>query len=166
MTISLIAAMSENRVIGNKGRLPWGSMPADLANLARVTAGCKMVMGRKSYDTPDRIWSPAGNVVITRQVDYPLENDFERAGSLTEALEILRGQNLAEIFVLGGGEVFKEAILVADTIHLTLIHATFEGDAFFPEIPPSVFAPISECHFAADADNPFSYSFLIFKRIS
>jgi dihydrofolate reductase len=164
MTISMMAAMSLNRAIGNKGLLPWGHLPADWAYLHRVTKGKKMVMGRKSYDTPDRVWSEAGNIVITRQADFPLEKGFERAESLANAIEILRGEHLDEVFIIGGAEIFKQAMPIVDKIYLTLIHATFEGDAFFPFIEPAYFRLIKRQDFNADTDNKYPYSFLVYER--
>ncbi|NJN33940.1 MAG: dihydrofolate reductase [Saprospiraceae bacterium] len=171
MKISLIAAMSENRVIGNKGRLPWGHLPIDWDNLHAVTRGKKMVMGRKSYDTPDRIASPMGNIVLTRQADYPLELGFERAESLEKALKILRGEGLDEIFILGGSEIFKEAIFLADKIHLTLVHGVFEGDAFFPEfehLKNEAHAPLFQLKesrfFPADARNKYGQTLKFYEK--
>lgn len=78
MQISLISAMSENRAIGLQGRLPWPHLPNDWANFFAVTKDSRMIMGRKSYDTPDRLASEVGNFVITRQEDYALEEGFTR----------------------------------------------------------------------------------------
>jgi dihydrofolate reductase len=164
MTINLIAAMSENRVIGNKGRLPWGHLPADLANLYRVTANCPMIMGRKSYESADRVWSTVGNVVVTRQENYVLDEGFVRAENLEKALDILRGGFSTDIFILGGGEIFQQAILLADFIHLTVVHGIYEGDAFFPKIPPSVFERVSEIFHPSDAENLVDFSFQVYKK--
>jgi hypothetical protein len=85
--ISLIAAMSKNRVIGLNNALPWSPIPADWDNLKEVTKNKKMIMGRKSYDNPHRIWSEEGNYVITRQTDYIVDEGFEVVGSLEEAFD-------------------------------------------------------------------------------
>ena len=92
--IYLIAAMSDNRIIGNKGRLPWGHLPADWDNLFRITEGYVFIMGRKSYDTPDRVASKIGNVVVTRQAHFPLEKGFDRADSLTNALKMVENRGI------------------------------------------------------------------------
>ena len=161
MKISLISAMSQNRAIGLNGRLPWRHVPADWQNLAIVTAGKKMIMGRKSYDTPDRIGSEVGNVVVTRQLDYQVDKGFEVAHSLEDALAKFADQ--AEVFVIGGQQIFEQALPLAQTIHLTIIQEVFEGDAFFPLLDESLF----DCevrHFKADEQNPYDYSFLVFER--
>ena len=163
MKISLIAAMSTNRAIGLNNKLPWPHIPADWQNLERVTANKKMIMGRKSYDSPDRVWSRMGNVVISRQSDYVLDAGFELANSLESAIEMVHG--VEEVFILGGEEIFKQSMAIADCIHLTLVHGEFEGDAFFPAIDPQVFKVVSQIDHSADALNPLNYSFLVYERI-
>ncbi|MFN4146172.1 MAG: dihydrofolate reductase [Runella sp.] len=163
MRISLIAAMSENRAIGLKGRLPWPHLPNDWANFFEVTRGCKMIMGRKSYDTPDRLSSQVGNYVITRQADFPLDEGFERATSLQDALEKCKNQN--EVFVIGGEEIFRQALPIADCIHLTVVHGIFDGDAFFPEFSEKDFCIVSQRHFTADSRHAYAYTFLVYKRV-
>jgi dihydrofolate reductase len=162
MKISLIAAMSENHVIGFKERLPWGSMPKDWENLFIVTKDCKMIMGRKSYDSKDRISSKVGNYVISRQRNLKLDEGFKLAENLNEAIQDCKNEK--EIFIIGGGEIFKDAIFLADCIHLTVIHAEFEGDAFFPEIDSEKFKIKSKLKFKKDESHAFDYSFLIYEK--
>lgn len=118
-------------------------------------------MGRKSYDTPDRISSEVGNVVITRQPHYPLEKGFVQASSLAQALAML--QDEAEVFVMGGEEIYRQALPHVEVIHLTVVQGIFEGDAFFPTFEDE-FILTSETHFPADSENPFAYSFLVYER--
>lgn len=155
--------MDRNRTIGRKGRLPWKPIPADWANLRAVTAGRKMIMGRKSYDTPDRIDSPEGNLVISRQPDFPVEAGFEVVPSLDAALERYRDET--EVFVLGGAEIFELALPLGDVLHLTLVHESFEGDAHFPEFSEADWKLKTRRDFGADAENPYDYSFLVYERI-
>jgi dihydrofolate reductase len=163
MKIHLIAAMSENRVIGNKGRLPWGHLPKDWAHLFEVTDGIPMIMGRKSYDTPDRVASPNSlNIVVTSQADFPLDEGFERAESLDAALQIVENQNFKEVFVIGGGHVFEQILDKADTIFLTIVHAEFEGDAFFPAFSETNFKLTQRQDFEADAHHKYDFSILTF----
>lgn len=162
MRISLIAAFSQNHAIGIKGRLPWPHLPNDWANFFKVTDGCPMIMGRKSYDTPDRLSSKVGNFVITRQADFPLDEGFTRVSSLEEALNLCH--NVAEVFVIGGEEIFRQALPLADCIHLTLVHGVFEGDAFFPEFPGEDFQITSKLDFPADENHAVPYSFLVLER--
>src|ERR1700756_5053986 len=103
MVLSIIAAISENRVIGIQNRLPW-HLPADLANFRKITAGRKFIMGRKSYEAEEKLCSPAGNVIITRQKNYPVAANDITVSNIHQAIEkTLKEQ---EVFVLGGGEIF------------------------------------------------------------
>ena len=162
MKLSIMAAMSHNRVIGKENRLPWPHIPADWANLHQVCYGKKMIMGRKSYDTPDRVWSEAGNIVITRQQDYEVEEGFTIAHSLEDALTMVKGEN--EVFIIGGEEIFRQSIHLIETIHLTIIHKELAGDAFFPEFEEK-FTEVSRADFKADSENLYDYSFLVYERV-
>jgi dihydrofolate reductase len=165
MKINLIAAMSDNRVIGFKGRLPWGHLPKDWEHLFRVTDGIPMIMGRKSYDTPDRVDSPnAMNIVVTRQLDFPLDVGFERAESLDEALQIIDNQGIKVVFVIGGGAIFEQIIHRANKLFLTVVHAEFEGDAFFPMFSNDDFKLIKQTHFESDNQHKYPFSILIYER--
>ncbi len=160
--ISLIAAMSENRAIGLNNALPWESIPADWDNLKKVTQGKKMIMGRKSYDSPHRLWSEAGNYVITRQQDYVVDPGFEVVGNLEEALKRCADQE--EVFVLGGEEIFKLAIPMADKIYLTIVHQVFDADTFFPEFDENEFDIIDTKEFNVGENTPYDISILIYRR--
>ncbi|MBA4851142.1 dihydrofolate reductase [Emticicia sp. BO119] len=160
--ISLIAAMSENRAIGLNNALPWPSIPADWDNLKKVTQGKKMIMGRKSYDSPHRLWSEAGNYVITRQHDYAVDQGFEVVRSLEEALEKCTDQQ--EVFVLGGEEIFKLAIPIADRIYLTIVHQVFDADTFFPTFDESAFDITDHMEFKAGENTPYDISILTYQR--
>jgi len=161
MIVSLIAAMSSNRVIGFHNRLPW-KLPADTAYFKRVTAGKKFIMGRKSYESPDMFFSPEGNIIVTRQTDYKVDANSEIAMSLEEAFKKLA--NEPEVFVIGGAQLFEQALAVADFIYLTLIEHRFEGDAFFPPIPASDWQLIEEVPHPKDDENSYSFYFMKYAR--
>lgn len=160
--ISLIAAMSENRAIGLNNALPWASIPADWDNLKKVTHGRKMIMGRKSYDSPHRLWSEAGNYVITRQQDYEVEKGFEVVNSLEEALEKCKDQK--EVFILGGQEIFRTTLAIAGRLYLTIVHEFFEGDTFFPPFNENDFDIIERKEFKAGENTPYDISILTYQR--
>jgi dihydrofolate reductase len=160
--ISLIAAMSQNWVIGFQNQLPWKPIAEDWANLKLVTMGKKMIMGRKSYESPHRIFSEIGNIVITSNPDFQVEAGFEIAPNLTEALHIYKHEE--EIFILGGEQIFREAIAFADTIHLTIIHQDFEGDTFFPKFKEEDFKVAKRADFQIDKENNLNFSLLIYER--
>jgi dihydrofolate reductase len=130
MVIALIAAMAQNRAIGINGLLPWGHFDEDLKRFKKITDGHLFIMGRKSYDTPDRLWSDAGNLVLSGRPSLHLEPGFEHYTDLEQALEACEGQK--KVFILGGEQVFKQSLSLAHEIHLTRIEANFAGDAFFP----------------------------------
>jgi dihydrofolate reductase len=121
-----------------------------------------MIMGRKSYDNPHRIWSEAGNFVITRQPDYKVGTGFEVVSSLQEALE--KCQNEAEVFVLGGEEIFRLAMPMANKIILTVIHKAFDGDAFFPEFDENQFKIIEKKDFESGVDTPYPISIITYLK--
>ncbi len=161
-TISLIAAMSQNRSIGLNNALPWHPIAADWDNLKTVTSQKPMIMGRKSYDNPHRIWSEVSNFVITRQPDYVVEEGFVVVRSLEEAFE--KCQNDAEVFVLGGEEIFRLAIPFADKIYLTVVHKDFEGDAFFPAFDETFFEITERKEFKSGDNTPYDISILTYCR--
>lgn len=161
MVISLIAAVSENRVIGVQNRLPW-YLPADLANFKLLTAGKKFIMGRKSYEAEDRLCSDAGNVVITRRKDYSVSAGDITAPGIRDAIEKLEGEK--EVFILGGGEIFAQSIDIADKLYITLINGKFIGDAFFPEIDMTIWKVKKRTDFTRDDENPYDYSFIEYTR--
>ena len=133
MKIGLIYARARNGAIGRNGRLPW-HLPEDLAHFKRVTMGCPVIMGRKTWDSlPERFRPLPGrlNVVVTRQTDWHAAG-ADRAGSLQQA--IARCSDAPQLWVIGGGELFAQALPLADTVEVTEIDADFEGDAYAPAL--------------------------------
>lgn len=161
--ISLIAAMSKNRAIGLNNALPWPEpIPVDWENLEKVTAGKKMIMGRKSYESQHRVWSKAGNYVVTRQENYHTDDDFETVHSLQEALNLCQDQD--EVFVIGGQAIFEEAIHFADKIELTIVHQEFQGDAFFPTFDESKFKVTAKRDFKMGEGTAYPLSILTYEK--
>ncbi|RZA04168.1 MAG: dihydrofolate reductase [Proteobacteria bacterium] len=137
--LSMIVAMSDNRVIGIENRLPW-NIPEDLKRFKKITSGHPIVMGRKTFESIGRPLPNRTNIVVTRNKDYRAEG-VAVCGSLGEALEwAARAAGSEEIFVIGGGELFKEALPKADRIYLTEVKWPYEGDAFFPEFDEEAYA--------------------------
>lgn len=161
MVLSLIAAISENRVIGIQNRLPW-HLPADLANFRKITAGKKFIMGRKSYEAKDKLCSPEGNVIITHQKNYPVAPTDITVPSIHQAIE--KTLKESEVFILGGGEIFTQSIDIADRLYITLVHSKFIGDAFFPEIDPMIWKVAWRKDCKADEENRYDYSFIEYVR--
>lgn len=137
MIISLIAAMATNRVIGSKGRLPW-HLPEDLARFRRLTWGHPIIMGRITYEGIGRPLPGRTTIVISRQTDYPLPDCIVTHG-IDGALAAARATGTDEVFICGGGQVYRELLPLAHRIYLTVVQESPAGDTFFPDIPDDLF---------------------------
>ncbi len=157
MTVSFIAAMSENNVIGINGKLPW-NIPEDLKRFKRITSGHPCVMGRKTFDSIRRPLPNRPNIIVTRQKNYAVPG-ANVVDSIEHALEPYLGTE-KEVFILGGGEIFTQMLPRADKIYLTLIHKEFKGDAFFPVFNKSDFNEV----YREDRSDPIPYSFIDYQR--
>ncbi len=132
MTISLIVAASENNAIGKKGKLLW-HLPIDMKFFKDTTWGMVVVMGRKTYESVDKPLPGRVNIVITNQENWSREGT-RVARDLKAGLEEARLTNCKEVFIIGGGEIYQQSMLLADKIYMTRVHADLEGDTFFPDI--------------------------------
>ncbi|HSI91251.1 MAG TPA: dihydrofolate reductase, partial [Adhaeribacter sp.] len=129
--IALVVAMAENRVIGKNNQLIW-HLPADLKHFKNLTTGHPIIMGRKTFESIGKPLPNRTNIIVTRQEDFSAEGCLV-AHSLNEAL-MMAQQLDSDIFVIGGAEIYRQAMFLADTIYLTEVHHSFDGDTFFPEI--------------------------------
>ena len=139
--LTLIAAMSSNRVIGAAGQLPWHE-PEDLRFFKTTTAGHAVIMGRKTWDALGRPLPKRRNLVVTRQTGF-VANGAEVHPTLDAAVAAARGSD-AEPMVIGGGEIYRPALSNATRIHLTEVCGEVVGDATFPELDPAVWSVVSE----------------------
>lgn len=160
MKLAIIVAMSKNRVIGRGGELPW-RLSADLQRFKRLTMGHPIIMGRKTYESIGRALPGRTSVVITRQADYSAEGVLI-AASLPEALQ--RCGDAAEAFVIGGGEIYSQALPLADRLYVTTVEADVEGDTFFPQWDTRQWQLVEETSHQADAKNSFGMKFQVFDR--
>ena len=160
MNLSIIVATDSNRGIGLNNRLPW-HLPADLKYFKAVTSGHPIIMGRKTFDSMGKALPNRRNIVVTRQETLHYQN-IEIAHSLQQALDLCKSEE--ESFVIGGSEIFGQALPLANTLYLTDIHHTFESDTFFPDIDKNVWKEIKRDDKQPDEKNQFPYSFLVFKR--
>jgi dihydrofolate reductase len=124
--INIIVAMSKNRVIGNANTLIW-HLPEDLRRFKQLTTGNTIVMGRKTYESIGKPLPNRRSIIITRDTNYKVDG-CEVVNSLEEALELSNNN----CFIIGGGEIYKQSLKIADRIYLTLVHKDFEGDTTFP----------------------------------
>ncbi|CAG9178440.1 dihydrofolate reductase [Cupriavidus respiraculi] len=130
--LTLVVAKARNGTIGRNNALPW-HLPEDLAHFKRTTMGAPIIMGRKTYDSIGRPLPGRRNIVVTRNADLRIEG-CEMAASLEDAQRLCAGVD--QVFLIGGGQLFAEAMPSADRLVVTEIDADVEGDAFFPPIDP------------------------------
>lgn len=161
MRVSIIVAMSKNRVIGLHGDLPW-RLSADLRRFKQLTMGHPIIMGRKTYDSIGRALPGRTSIVITRQTGFH-PPDVIAVPGWDEALQA--AGDVEEAFVIGGGEVYSQALPLANRIYLTAVETELEGDTFFPKWDDSQWQLVQEMHHPADAKNAFSMRFLVLDRV-
>jgi dihydrofolate reductase len=162
MTISLIVAAAENNAIGKNNQLLW-HLPNDLKFFKNTTWGMPVIMGRKTFEAVNKTLPGRFNIVITRQDDWKAEGVIV-ATDLKDALNKAAETNCNEIFIIGGGEIYKQAFEMADTIYLTRVHATLDGDTFFPAIDESKWKQTASQDFEVDEKHKYAYSFQTWKR--
>lgn len=155
--IKIIVAISKNRVIGDSNRLIW-HLPADLKRFKEVTTGHPIVMGRKTYESIGRPLPNRRNIIITRDQNYDIEG-CEVVNSIDEALLL----TASDCFIIGGGEIYKQTLNIADQIYMTVVEEEFEGDTTFPELSAAWYISSKE-DFLADEKNPYNYSFLFYEK--
>ena len=157
MIISLVVAMDEQRGIGIDGGLPW-HLPNDLKNFKSITMSHHIIMGRKTYESIGRPLPGRIMIVITRNHDYEAEGCLI-VHSLDGAIKLARENGENEAFIIGGGEIFSEAIDLADRIYLTQVHTAAEVDVYFPDIDPDEWLETETEAHQADQKHQFSYTF-------
>jgi dihydrofolate reductase len=165
MLISLIAALSTNRVIGKNNDLPW-TLPDDMKYFMQTTKGHCVILGRKNYDSIPEKYRPLPNrtnIVVTRQKTFVapgcvIVNSFENA------LATAKEANETEVFVIGGAEIYKQALPYADRLYLTEIKAIIEGDVYFPAVQSNDWKEISRVHHPADSKHIFAFAFVMYQR--
>ena len=158
--VSLIAAMAENRVIGVNNTLPW-RLPADLRHFRRVTTGHHVIMGRRNYESIGKPLPDRTNIVVTRNPSYRAPGCLVKH-SIEDALAA--AQNDPEVFVIGGAEIYRQALDRADRLYLTLVHAQIEGDTYFPPVDEKQWQEISRERHEPDEMNPHACTFLVYDR--
>jgi dihydrofolate reductase len=156
-TLILLVAAAENNAIGKNNQLLW-SLPNDMKFFKNTTWGMAVIMGRKTYESVDKPLPGRFNIVITRQADWKAAGVIV-AADLNDALQKAAATNCNEIFVIGGGEIYKQAMQIADKIYMTRVHASFDADTFFPVIDESKWQLIHNQDFAADEIHKYPYSF-------
>jgi dihydrofolate reductase len=161
-TISLIVAASENNAIGKDNKLLW-NLPIDLKFFKNTTWGMPVVMGRKSFESMGKALNGRPNFVITKNKDWKAEGAYV-SSTIEDALKDAESANCKEIFITGGGEIYKQSMELADKIYMTRIYTTIEGDTYFPEIEESKWELAHVTEIKADEKNKFDMSFQTWTR--
>lgn len=159
MTITLIAAVSSNNVIGKNNQLIW-HLPLDLKHFKQLTTGHAVFMGRKTYDSIGKPLPNRRNIIISRTAQEIA--GCEVVNSLEAGFKLCANQKT--VYIIGGAEIYRQALPLADQIELTCVHQNFDGDTFFPEIDPKQWQEIKREDFEPDEKNLYSYSFITLSR--
>ena len=158
MSIKIIAALSTNGVIGDKGKIPW-FIRGELKRFKDITMGHNVVMGRKTFESIGKVLEGRRNIIISNNKSFQadgaiVENSLDSAISQCD-----KGK---DIFIIGGSKIYEMALKYCDYLYLTVIHKSFSGDTFFPEYDARKWTLISETR-NYDLENKFSYSYLSYK---
>ncbi len=161
MKISMIAAMTEDRVIGIKNTLPW-KLPNDMKWFRQNTMGKPIVMGRKTFESFGAKPLPGRtNIIITRDKSYQAEDSIV-VYSIDEALKA--AGDVEEVMIIGGASFYEQMLPKADRLYLTFVHAELEGDAWFPEIDNKDWNKVEKINHKSDDKNRYAHSFIILDR--
>ena len=160
MIISLIVAVSRNGVIGHQGTLPW-HLPADLRHFKQMTWGKPLLMGRVTHQSIGRPLPGRQNIVLSRDPNY-------RAAGCSVVTSLQQGLEAAgeapELMIIGGAELYRQAVPLAQRIELTEVDVTLPGDRYFPTLDPGTWHEVWRCEQCADDRNPYAYCFIRLER--
>lgn len=166
MLISIIVAISENNIIGKDNSLIW-HLPSDMKYFREKTTGHCVITGRKNYESIPEKFRPLPNrtnMVITRQKAYSAPGAIV-ISSIEEAIEKAKQIGDKEVFIIGGAEIYKQSIHLADKLYVTKIHHSFDGDVSFPEIDPTIWKETKRVDLKADEKNKYDYSFGEYEKV-
>ncbi len=161
--VTIIAAFGQNYELGKNNDLIW-HLPADLKRFKKVTSGHHILMGRNTFESIGKPLPNRTTIIITRNNNYFVDGCLI-ANSIEEAIELAKED--AHIFIIGGGQIYKQALQsnLVDRLDVTIVHESFEADVYFPEIDKKYWREISREDFKADPKNKYNYSFVTFERI-
>lgn len=164
MKLSIIVAIGKNNEIGQNNTLLW-HLPNDLKHFKDITRGHSVIMGRKTFESlPNGALPNRRNIIITRDKDYIREN-IEVVNSLEQALKIFENTTDEEIFIIGGGEIYKQAIFLVDKLYITHIEAeSKDADIFFPIIDKTIWEETTRENHTKDEKNPYDYAFVVYEK--
>ena len=160
--ISLIVAASENNAIGKSNEMLW-HLPQDLKFFKNTTWGMPVIMGRKTFEAVGKPLPGRTNIIVTTNPKWNAENTITTV-SIEDAIKVAKETNAKEIFITGGGEIYRQTLPMADKVYLTRVHTVIDGDAFFPEMDLNTWEVFFEKHVKADEKNKFDMTFQTWKR--
>lgn len=160
MTVTMVVAIGENNAIGKDNELLW-YLPKDLRHFKTITNGHTVIMGRKTFESVGKPLRNRRNIIITRNTDLQIEGT-EVVHTIEDALELAKEDG--EVFIIGGAEIYKMAMKHTDKIFLTVVHETFEADAFFPEIDKNLWVETASEKHLPDEKNNLSFTFSTLER--
>ncbi len=159
--LTLIVAAAENHAIGKDNKLIW-HLSDDLKRFKSLTKGHHIIMGRKTFESFTKPLPSRTHIVITRQTNYKVPEGVVVINTLLEAINIAK--NDTQPFIIGGGEIYKQAMALADKIEMTRVHGTFEADTFFPEIDATLWKATTNEFHKKDEHNDHDFSFITYVR--
>ena len=155
--ISLIVAASTNNAIGKANQMLW-HLPEDFKFFKNTTWGMPIIMGRKTFESIGKPLPGRMNIVITSNTDWKVDG-VQVAANIDDAIKLAETANAKEIFITGGGEIYKQTIVIADKIYITKVNTIIDGDVYFPEIDETVWELSFEKNVKADDKNAFDMNF-------
>lgn len=159
--VSMIAAMASDRALGKDNALLW-HIREDLAHFKRITSGGVVIMGRLTFESLGRPLPDRENVVVSRNGDYSADGVVV-CPSLEEAIG--RYADRDEIFIIGGGQIYRQGMAFADRIYLTEVMHTYPADTFFPELDPAIWHESSRTHNTRGVDFEYPFDFVVYDRV-
>ena len=165
MNISIIVAISKNGVIGRNNKLAW-NLPDDMFYFSKMTMGHSIIMGRKNWDSIPNKWRPLQNrknIIISRNINQNIKN-VDITNSIEKAIKIGRENEDEEIFIIGGGEIYKLGFKFVDKLYITEIKNNIEGDTFFPKWNKSEWKEISRISHPSDSKHEYDFDYVIYKK--
>ncbi len=160
--LSIIVATSINNAIGKANAMLW-HLPEDFKFFKNTTWGMPIIMGRKTFESIGKPLPGRTNIIITSNKDWKADGTIT-ANSIEAAIEFAKETNATEIFIAGGGEIYKQAMPIANKIYRTLVHTEIDGDTFFPEIEVTIWVKTFEKNVTADDKNKFDMSFQTWEK--
>lgn len=163
MVISIIVAVTENGVIGKDGKMPW-RLPAESAYFRRTTLGHPVITGRKNFEAMGRPLPDRLNIVITGQIDYKVPPGVIVAHSLDDALGLPSAKSADEVFIIGGQQIYEQAMPLTERLYLTVIHTRIDGGTAFFNYDPADWRLLKTERHSADAENKFGFTIKLLER--